>query len=527
MSFIEQMLNEIRGTTENGAVGYVSTGKNLLDMNFAVSSMRKKAGHEITAKYERCLNEDVESAVAWLFFARDVRGGMGERRLFRLCMVHLAFEYTDLAERLLPLVPVYGRWDDVLVLLDTPLKIPVVKMLRAQLKEDWQSMQEGRSVSLLAKWMPSENASSFNTRCLARQLMSELGLTPRTYRKTLSALRRQISLVEQKMSDNEWGSIEYPEVPSRANLKYHRAFARHDPVRRNEYLESVNRGEAKMNAAVLFPHEIVHRYQVQKNGFRFHVRAENTNPSLEAMWRSLSDPDAEMENSTLVVADGSGSMWDVVDRKSSVTALDVATAMAIWFSERLTGPYRNLYVTFSERPQFVDLRPCHTLAEKLFEAARHTECANTNVEAVFDLILETAVRNQSSQEDLPRNVLIISDMEFDACTTCRPRGYTQFGYGLRTPLNRTLFQEIEGRFRVHGYQMPRLVFWNVNSRTGTIPVKENELGVALVSGFSPNVASMVMSGKTDPSEILQETLRSERYTPVRELVHAWYESRKA
>ena len=193
-----------------------------------------------------------------------------------------------------------------------------------------------------------------------------------------------------------------------------------------------------------------------------------------------------------------------------MTALDVANALAIYFAEHSSGQFKDKYITFSNRPRLVDFSKAKNLREKLLIAKQHNEVANTNIEAVFDLILTTAISHQMKQEDMPQNILIISDMEFDTCATCG----SQSDYWSRKRPDSRLFNVILQRYEAAGYKLPRLVFWNVNSRTGTIPVKENDLGVALVSGFSQNVASMVMSGKLDPYECLMETLNSERYKPV-------------
>jgi hypothetical protein len=233
--------------------------------------------------------------------------------------------------------------------------------------------------------------------------------------------------------------------------------------------------------------------------------------TIEAVWKALPDTVKGCGN-TLVVADGSGSMTSTVDSSSSVTALDVANALAIYFAEHSSGQFKEKYITFSENPKFVDFSSCKTLHDKLHTAMMHNEVANTNIEKVFDLILTSAVNNHMHQEDLPQNILIISDMEFDSCATSG--NVDRWSY--RNRPTQKLFDVIAQKYARAGYKMPRLVFWNVNSRTGTIPVKENDLGVALVSGFSVNVAKMVMSGKTDPFECLLETLNSERYAPVEE-----------
>ena len=267
----------------------------------------------------------------------------------------------------------------------------------------------------------------------------------------------------------------------------------------------------KINASTLYPHDVVSKYMMGNGWGR--DRLKPLDQTLEALWKSLPDTVQGCGN-TIVVADGSGSMTTTVGG-TSTTALEVANALAIYFAERSSGQFKDQYITFSEHPQLVNLSSGKNLREKIQIALQHNEVANTNIEAVFDLILSTAVKNNMAQEDLPKNILIISDMEFDSCATCGAarRGYGYGGYGGNRP-NAKLFQTIAKRYAEAGYQIPRMVFWNVNSRTGTIPVIENDLGVALVSGFSTNIVKMVMSGKTDPYECLLETLNSERYAPI-------------
>ena len=361
------------------------------------------------------------------------------------------------------------------------------------------------NISLIAKWMCSENASSEQTKRYAQMLRKGLGLSSKEYRKILSSLRSYIDIVESKMSAKKWGDIKYEMVPSRANLIYNGAFLRNDEERRREYLSKLEKGETKINAGTLFPHDIVHKYSSTTG---WYGGVGKYDASLESLWKALPDTVNECGN-TIVVADGSGSMCCNVGGNSRVTALEVANALAIYFAEHSSGDFKDKYITFSSRPQLVDFSQCDSLRDKLRVAYSHSECSNTNIEKVFDLILTTAVNGHMKQEDMPKNVLIISDMEFDSCATCDGSAR----YGFNRP-NAKLFKVIKKRFEDAGYQMPRLVFWNVNSRTGTIPVKENDLGVALVSGFSTNVCKMVMSGKTDPYECLVETLMSDRYDAV-------------
>ena len=511
MGFMDQLRNEMndeKQLTENGAVGYRTTGKELLDLNFAVASLRKASDMDIINKFIRAYFEDKVTAVKWLFYARDAREGLGERRLFRVVMEEFANQEPKAAKELLKLVPEYGRWDDLWCLLDTDLVDDVVAVVKAQLAEDFDNMTNGKSISLCAKWMPSINASSEQTKKYAKIFCKKFGDTPRNYRKTLSKMREYIDVVERKMSSKEWGAIDYEAVPSRANLIYNGAFLRNDEDRRRAYLGALEKGEAKINASVLFPHDIVHKY-----GY-----AGRTDAALEGMWKALPDTVKGCGN-TIVVADGSGSMQCTVDYNSRVTALEVANSLAIYFAERSSGEFKDKYITFSERPQLVDLGQGKNLREKLAIARQYNEVANTNIEAVFDLILSTAVNNNMAQEDIPANILIVSDMEFDSCATSgKPATRSGWYMSSRVRPTATLFETIAKKYAAHGFKLPRLVFWNVNSRTGTVPVKNNDLGVALVSGFSVNIVKMVMSNKTDPYECLLETLNNERYQAVEDAI---------
>ena len=492
-------------STENGALGYRTSGKELLDINFAVASLRGAAPGDIYNRFMKAFFEDKVTAMKWLFFARDIRGGLGERRLFRSVLAGMAEQNPEYLIPLINLIPEYGRYDDLWCLLDTRLSVDVLELVRVQLASDMAQMDRGGNISLLAKWLPSTHASSQTTKRYATKIRKYLDMTDAEYRKTLSRLRKKLDVVEVKMSGRRWDEIEYGHVPSRANLIYNSAFLRNDEERRREFLSQLEKGEAKINAGTLFPHDIVHKYMSDRWGRSLNAYDQ----TLEGLWKALPDTVHGCGN-TIVVADGSGSMTTGVGG-GNVMALDVANALAIYFAERSSGEFKDTYITFSERPQLVDLSHGKNLREKLQLALHHNEVANTNIEAVFSLILTTAVREKMRQEDMPQNILIISDMEFDACATCGS-GYS---YYTRRPTMR-LFETIKERFEAAGYKLPRLVFWNVNSRTGTIPVFENDLGVALVSGFSTNIAKMVMSGKTDPYECLLEVLNSERYAPVGE-----------
>lgn len=497
----DQSLRNI-SVTENGAIGKKTTGKALLDCNFMLSSMRNMSPDEIWSKFLLAYNENPVLAIIWLFFARDARYGCGERRTFRVIFERFCNENPESAIMLLHLIPFYGRWDDVVEVVfgNVPCKVrdEAIGLLLRQVQSDILMANTDQPVSLLAKWLPSLNTTSKETRRRAEFLRNAFGWVPAQYRRHLSGLRRHIKVVEQQMSANQWSEIDYEGVPSRAAMNYRDAFMRHDGDRYEEYLSNVKSGKAKIHSGVLFPYDIVHAYQGKWDA----------DPTLEEQWEAL--PNKVPENgSTLVVVDGSGSMGSSVGN-TGVSCHDVARSLGIYFAEKLTGPYKDSFITFSANPKYVHFHDGLTLAAKLQIMRHHDECSNTNIEKTFDLILDTAVRNHLKQDELPANVLIVSDMEFDQATAHNSYWYDG------SNVDQTLFDTIRERWESAGYRLPRLVFWNVCSRTGTIPVSENDLGVALVSGFSPNIADMVMSGELDPYKCLVDKLMSGRYQQVEE-----------
>ena len=389
--------------TENGAWGYKSTGNKLLDLNFAVASLRGKTDKEIYTKFREAFNEYPIYAMRWLAYASDVREGLGERNLFRVCIVDLAKNgQHELVKKIIPMIPEYSRWDNLWPLLNVKAtSTAVLKLVKSQMTKDNANYLAGKSVSLMAKWLPSENTSSAQTRKYAGIIMKYLKMSPKQYRQWLSKMRKYIDVVERKMSSDNWQAIDYEAVPSRANLIYNKAFLKHDYERRNAYLSALTKGEAKINSSVAFPHDIVAKYC-----FSYYSAPRNIDPALEAMWKSLPDM-VKGNGSTLVVADGSGSM-DCPVGGTRVTARNVADALATYFAELCSGEFENKYITFSSRPQLVDLGN-GSLMNKLQIAHKHNEVANTNIEAVFNLILQTAIENDMTQEELLQTILIVSD----------------------------------------------------------------------------------------------------------------------
>jgi hypothetical protein len=509
MNFADAIQNELNESynvarSENGALGYRTTTSHLLDMNFAISSLRHKSDSEIQKMFSQVFYEDKILACRFLFYLRDAREGSGERRSFRICFKWLADNEPNFCKALIPLVAEYGRYDDLWVLLDTQVKDEVVTLVKKQLTEDAENLAANKPISLLAKWMPSEQGSSKTTKRYAEIFRTELNCTHRHYRKMISKMREYLKIVERDMSAKKWGEIDYNSVPSRANLIYNNAFLRNDEERRRNYLSKLASGDksVKINAGVLFPHDIVGKYT--NNGW-YSKTINNYDETLEQLWKNLNDTVGGASN-IMVVADSSGSMTCRVDPHSNISAMTVANALAIYFSERCNGQFKDKYITFSSRPQWVDLSNCKSLHDKLAKAYGYNIVEDTNIEKTFDLILKTAIDNHMSQEDMPQTVLVISDMEFNCGTCGRP--------------DMKLFQNINQKFEDAGYHMPRLVFWNVNSRSGAIPVKSNGNGFpcALVSGFSTNVVKMVLSNELDPLKALLDVLNADRYQAVEKAV---------
>ena len=499
MGAVKETLNEIPynvSVTENGAIGYKTTGHPLLDINFAASSLRNKSDGEIVDMFEKAYCDTPLDSILWLFYLRDVRGGMGERRSFRIILRHMAESHPEVIAGVIPYIAEYGRYDDMWVLLETNFRKPVLELIKKQIVSDLNGAKENKSISLLGKWLPSRCSKNLKNKEYVRVICDGFGITPYTYQKITSTLRKHLKIVECDMSAGRWSVIDYNKVPAKANLLYNSAFLKHDEERRRKFLSALENHEegVKINAGTLFPHDIVHKYWN-------HGKLDQT---LEELWKAL--PGGTGYTDVMIVCDGSYSMHKLIDKKSSLQAMEACFALTIYFAERAEGVFKNRFITFSSRPKYVDIGNCKTLIDKLNCLLRHNECSSTDIKKVFDMILETAVNNHLTQDQLPGTVLVLSDMEFDNPYACNPR------------LNATLFDYITKRYKNAGYKMPRLAFWNLCSRTGTIPVKENENGLVLVSGFSPVTMKMVMSCNLDPFDAMLDVLYTERYRPIYETV---------
>lgn len=509
--------NESMILTENGASGYSTTGKSLVDLNFIVPSKHENITGNVIELFDDALEENCIDTIKWLFFLRDVREGLGERDSFVSLFYNLYNRYPNIAIHLVPLIPEYGRWKDLINLLDmndsddNPLSNAIYDFIENQLKKDLISMSENKTVSLVAKWMPSINASA-KARKVALRLSKRLGLASVDYRKMLSSLRKYIDVTEVKTCGNRWSEIDYNKVSSNANARYYNAFMRHDEERRNKYLTNLSKPEtgAVMHASILYPYEVYAKY-----GHRYYVWGDYENVkediAIEELWKNLKD--IPSVGNTLCVCDNSGSM-DIHLPGTSSRAIDVSRSLSIFFSERCKGEFKDKVIAFSSNPHFIDFSDCNSLADKMNVINRYNDCSNTDIGKTFDLILKTAVDNHLPQDELPENILIISDMEFDDATT-------YYGYSAHDVVMsryNTLFENIRRIWESYGYKLPRLIFWNVNSRNNAIQLTKNECGVVLVSGFSVNNVKMILSGELDPYKALKSVLDSKRYDKIDEVL---------
>lgn len=455
------------GQTDNGALTFIRSGSALLDFYAQAGAMRN-APEAALDLFQKAFAEDREKALRVLFYLRDVRGGQGERKLFRSCMEWLGTDFPAIFEQMVDFIPEYGRWDDVLF--NNPACFALIKK---QLEID----QDNDMPSLLAKWLPTINASSPTTRAKATTLATALGYKPVDYRRLIRSLRKKIKTVEELMSAQKWGEVNYSGVPSQAARIYKKAFAKHDETRYAEFIDKATKGEVKIQSGTLYP------YQIYKD-----VQSEYV-PALEALWNQL--PDYTMGKNALVITDVSGSMTE-----PAMTPISVSVSLALYFAERNRGPFKDHFITFSAKPMLQRIQG-KTLREKMHSIEQSEWGMNTDLEAAFRLILNTAIANKVSAEDMPDTLYIISDMQFDSCV----QGVTPH-------------QDLKDKYAAAGYDLPTVVFWNVNAKGGNLPVRQDERGVAMVSGFSPVIFKMAVENKS-PEEVMLDTINSERYARIK------------
>jgi len=462
-------------TTENGMVTNSSSMNDCVNLFFQIGAMRGQDEDRLINTFVKAYEEDALVAMKILFWSRDVRGGAGERSIFRTVAKYLANNRTESMRKNLSLISEFGRWDDLLTFVGTPLESEALGLISDALKS---------GNKLAAKWMPRPNVNNREKKRQASALRKYLGLTPSAYRKMLAELS---NTVEQLMCANEFGKINYSHVPSRAMSDYMRAFGKRDGARFTTFIESVKNGDVKINAGAVYPYDIV------KN-LRY-----GSSSGADAQWNALPNFLENNNEQFLPVVDVSGSMGCAAGNNPNVTCLDVAISLGLYISERNEGAFKDTFMTFSDRPQLQVLKG--SLSERFSQLARADWDMSTNIERVFTTILESAVRNNVPESEMPSMILILSDMEFNQ--------------GTRGNWNKTAQEIFESKYADAGYKMPKIVYWNIQSRNDNFPVKFNDDGAALVSGFSPSLLTNLLSGKDlSPISMMLEIVNTERYESV-------------
>ena len=509
MNFAEAMENKSNWkVTENGASARTTTGDNLIDLFAVIGAMREREESDIISMWENAYRENAELAVRMIFYAGDIRGiGLGERRTFRILINHLANTHPSIMRKNIVNIPYYNRWDSLYELVATPCEREMWDLVRMQWLEDYGNMMHNKPISLMAKWLASVNASSKKTCMLGRKTARELYLSESMYRRALSKLRAYLKVVEKSMSAQEWATIEYSTVPSYAMKNYSKAFARHDKDRFSSYKENLEQkiadgtiSQKDIKSATLYPYDLVRKYLDadisdfwSRSSYRnFYIRPYDT--ITEAQWKALPDY-LDEEANVIVMADVSGSM-----HSPNFQPISASLGLALYFAERNKGIYRNKYMTFTDRPYFLTINDTTSLRDQLCQAWNAGVGYSTNLERAFMYILDTAIENNVKPEEMPKALVVVSDMEIDPFFR---------GYGL------DFLEEMTRRFRNAGYTMPKVLFWNVEGRNSTFHAKSTNPNVVFASGYSASAFTSVIKGITKTAyEVMRDTLMDAQYDRV-------------
>lgn len=486
--------------TENGGISLKSTLSGLLDLFAMGAAYRTRSEVDCIHLFKKAFEEDELHALRCLFYLRDCREGQGERRFFRVNLKWLAKAHPETVRRNLENIPFYGRWDDLFVLFDTPVEPDAMSLIRTQLALDVQC----KTPSLLAKWLPSENTSSAQTRALGTKVRKEMHMTSRQYRKTLSILRKRINVLERLMSAGEWDKIEFDKIPSKAGLIYRNAFARHDIERKKNkavqsYEDFAKDKNTTVNAGTLYPCEVVHQALGKYSYWGGEEPLDETQRNvINKYWDNLRNEFQNAVFNGVAVVDTSGSMWNT-GANAKIAPMDVACALGMYCAEKCNpnSPWYGHYISFSRNAKLVEIEGID-FVDKVRRIRAHNLCENTNIESVFNLILSLAIKHNIPQSEMPENIIVVSDMEFDQSREYRSRW------------GESVIEGMVRKYHEYGYEMPRLIFWNVQCRhEGNIPMKDNG-NVTFVSGYSPVLFQQILSGKTGLDFVL-EKLDNERY----------------
>lgn len=489
-SFLTGLRTETNfGLTANGDLSHKSTLDKVLDMFAQGGAYRRRSDDDCINLFIQAANQDSLLAMKCLFYLRDCREGQGERRFFRVCYRYLANQHPSVARKNLELIPEYGRYDDMIyATFGTELEKDTLAYIKKVLTLDVES----KTPSLLAKWLPSINASNSTTKRYGRTIKNYLGMTEKQYRKTLSYLREKINIVERLMSENRWDEIEFDKLPSKAGIKYKNAFARRDMIAK-KFETFAKSKDTKVNAAVLYPSDVAH--EVYKHGYRCGWNRDSIDETDRAMiqkyWDNLKDYYNGREERGIAVVDTSGSMWG--------QPLEAAVALGAYVAERGKGPFQNHFITFSSRPELVEFTG-RDIYDKFQRAVSANWGGSTDIEATMNLILNTAIRNNVPADEIPTRIYIFSDMQFNHCTS--------FGRKAKE----TFFEQQKEIWARAGYKMPQVVFWNLNAAYDAAIPAIGE-GFSYISGFSPSMIDCILSGK-DGVDLMKEKLCSARYEAV-------------
>lgn len=484
--------------TENGAVCHRTTKSAILDMFSLCGAYRTRSESDCIIAFKNALAEDESLAVKCLFYLADCRGGQGERRFFRVCFKWLAKTYPEVAARNLKAIPEYRRWDDVIYsCMGTSVEKDALDFVKTQLVLDMGC----KTPSLLAKWLPSENASALETRKAGALVRTFLGMTHKQYRKTLSELRSRINIVERLMSQNRWDEIEFDKIPSKAGLVYKNAFARRDIIAKK--YESFAKDETKtVNASTLYPYDVIAKVV---GGFTYgsHVKMSDTDRAIvEKYWNALPDYLNGKECKMLCVVDTSGSMTG----SEAASPMNIAIGLGMYCAERIGGPFKDHYISFASRPQLIKIEGVD-FVDKVQRIYKTNLCDNTDLPAVFNLLKSIALNPGTNKEDLPEVITVISDMEIDEGTGRWNSNSNRWSASSAS----TEMEKIRAEWAAVGLKLPRLVYWNVQARNNTI--LDAGPDVSFVSGASPVIFEQVLMGVTGYDLMLRK-LQSERYKMV-------------
>lgn len=461
-------------TTEKGALTLSTSNSALVDLFFQIGASRQKSVSQKAELFRRAYGENPVLAIKILFWSRDPRQGAGERETFRQ-LINMFDDQT--AAKLIELIPFYGRWDDLLVFVDR--KDPAVNATLAATLQ--YGLCDDRVSGLCAKWMPRNGP-------VAAKLRKMFGYTPRQWRKMLV---EKTNVVETKMCDREWSDIEYSQVPSVAFARYRKAFLRHDPDRYSAFINKVNAGEEKVNASAVFPHDVIKPLMCRFGKIR---RFDDVLArSVDAQWAAL--PNYMQNMRVLPVIDVSGSMYTNIS--GNTQAVDIAVGLGLYCAQKNQGDYHNVYSTFSRHPKLKKAKGEH-ISEMIASIDPSDWGMTTDIHACLNLILDHSIKHNVDQDEMPEMLLIISDMEFDDATN------------LDTP-----FEVLCKQYQQAGYQLPKVVFWNVVARSNSnIPVTYRQDGVALISGFNTAILQSVLGGEINPQSVMLKTINNPHYDAV-------------